>query len=150
VYINCLKVSPIKETDLYAIQDGKWDAAFKKTGKDNIGFNFSGSPFGADTVDICPLSKPTIYAGLFNGFVYYRPIDNWKLITGVNGFIDDDFSAEFLRRAKMVINASGKEQYLLNDEASLLKKFQDKYNHQKEGDIPNSEKIRESINKWIY
>lgn len=85
------------------IQNGKWDAAFKVCGYKSIGFDFTGSPFGADAFDHYdkPL-EPTAYQDVFDGFIYYLPIDKFVISSDYDGFIDDGFEAEFYRRARFI------------------------------------------------
>ena len=41
-----------KDITYKSTQDGKWDAAFEITKKENLGFNFKASPFGKDKFDL--------------------------------------------------------------------------------------------------
>jgi hypothetical protein len=92
------------------IQDGYWDAAFSISEKTNIGFDFKDSPFGQNKFDyaIGKNNNSFCYKDIFKGFVFYKPIDQHRLSTGVNGIIDSNFRNEFLRRIKIY---NGEEYY---------------------------------------
>ena len=58
------------------INNGVWNTALKKTGYTPVGFNFENSPFGQDYFDKFPYffqKYPYTYADVFNGFVFYKP-----------------------------------------------------------------------------
>ena len=80
------------------LQEGKWDAAFKATGNKSIGFDFVGTPFGKDSFDLWPIPNSYSYQNVFTGLVFYNPIEDQKLVTGVPGFLDSSFVDEFFRR----------------------------------------------------
>jgi hypothetical protein len=81
-----------------AIQNGKWDAAFKALQLTDVGFSFDGSPFGEDQFDIWPLKQHFKYKDVFDGFVFYKPVDEHLLVVGIPGIIDSVFAPEILRR----------------------------------------------------
>jgi hypothetical protein len=89
------------------VQDGKWDAAFEKIGKENAGFNFKGSPFGKDSLDIWPLSNPFTYADVFTGFAFYLPVEKHLLVEGRPGLFDNAFKPELLRRIHLISTVGG-------------------------------------------
>jgi hypothetical protein len=86
-----------------AIQNGKWDAAFIVAGNPNCGFDFKGSPFGADPFDYFPFPIPVTYTyqGVFTGFVFYKPLDEHRMSFGVAGLLDPAFTAELVRRCQI-------------------------------------------------
>jgi hypothetical protein len=102
VYINSFGLkresAGVKMT---AIQDGKWDAAFMKVGKNNVGFDFFGSPFGNDSFDIIPFPNEFTYNDMFTGFVYYTYFPDLRTVSGIEGLIDDEFIPELLRRYRL-------------------------------------------------
>jgi uncharacterized RDD family membrane protein YckC len=58
------------------VQHGKWETAFANAGNPDVGFNFSGSPFGDDEFDAAFLSTPGLtYKDVFTGFVFYKPLN---------------------------------------------------------------------------
>ncbi len=85
------------------LQSGYWDLAFDITQKYDLGFDFKGSPFGKDAFDYAHGKNNHLftYSDIFTGYVFYRPIRNHKLSTGINGIITKDFYDEFLRRVKI-------------------------------------------------
>jgi len=101
------------------IQKGYWDSAFKIAKNDNVGFDFSGSPFGKDRFDYANGKNNYLftYQDIFTGFVFYKPIEQHKLSNGINGIVSDDYRNEFLRRIKIY---NGVEYYEeLKDDRSL-------------------------------
>lgn len=87
------------DDNFYLIKEGKWDAAFELTQKNNIGFDFANSPFGKDTFDLYPIQNDLTYNDVFQGFIYISPIDSFIFEKGVPNFITDDFKTEFQRRS---------------------------------------------------
>ena len=87
------------DDNFYLIQNGKWDAAFELTQKNNIGFNFVDSPFGKDAFDLYPIQNDLTYKDVFQGFIYTSSIDSFIFEKGVPNFITDDFKTEFQRRS---------------------------------------------------
>lgn len=80
------------------IQEGKWDAAFKYLEIEDIGFNFNDSVFGNDVFDLQQVRNEVKYKEVFDGFVFYKPIEQHDLVDVYNGLISKDFEEEFLRR----------------------------------------------------
>ena len=100
------------------IQEGKWDAAFKKLEIENIGFNLNNSIFGNDVFDLQQIKKEMKYKDVFDGFIFYKPIEQHDLIDYYNGIISKDFEEEFFRR--LIIQLK----YFEN--SSMLEKLEDK------------------------
>jgi hypothetical protein len=100
------------------IQNGKWNASFKYLNIDNIGFDFNNNIFGKDNFDMWPYHSTLKYENVFNGFVFYRPIEEQNLVLGFPGLISKDFEIEFFRRFKI------NQQYYENK--SLIKKLETK------------------------
>jgi len=86
-----------------AIQNGQWDAAFAVAGNPNRGFDFKGSPFGADSFDYFPFPIPLnyTYQDVFTGFVFYKPLGEHRMSFGVAGLLDPAFTAELVRRCQI-------------------------------------------------
>ncbi|MCC8087828.1 MAG: hypothetical protein LIO79_00940 [Rikenellaceae bacterium] len=91
------------DVDMVLTNDGKWDAAFAITGKRNIGFDFNGSPFGEDDFDHWIANKGKhIYQDVFNGYIFYKPVDEWIVKTGVNGMMEDGYIDTVLNFIKII------------------------------------------------
>ncbi|PIE77954.1 MAG: hypothetical protein CSA15_10320, partial [Candidatus Delongbacteria bacterium] len=146
VLINTLTFSEVRsdnDADIITIQDGKWDASFKRLNKDNIGFDFENSPFGKDKFDLWPFVEHNIsYSQVFNGFVYYTSVDKFKLITGVSDIVDSSFISE-LKRRKLLVNEARNLNFSTND--SILWS----YNRKKINDTFITDSIKISIDKWL-
>ena len=102
VMLNSLALLPgttDREPVAEPIQGGKWDAAFRVAGIEEAGFDFAGSPFGRDRFDFFPFESSTVrYQDVFEGFVFYRPLSEHRLESGIPGLFDDGFEAEAKRR----------------------------------------------------
>jgi len=85
-----------------ALQGGKWDASFKVVKKDNVGFDFKNTPFGKDYFDLWQFfSHNYKYQDVFTGFVYYKSPDKYRIITGVDGLIDNSFIPVYKKRVSL-------------------------------------------------
>jgi hypothetical protein len=101
VLINSLavQIGTDRRPVLAAIQDGKWDAAFSVAGDPSIGFDFAGSPFGADAFDHFPAAKEGLtYEDVFTGFVFFVGLKDHKYVYGIPGLFDDGFDAIAVER----------------------------------------------------
>lgn len=99
------------------IQGGKWDAAFKYLKIEDIGFDFNNSIFGNDVFDLQQVKNELKYKDVFDGFVFYKTIEQHDLIDYYNGLISKDFEKEFFRR--LIIQLK----YFEN--SSMLEKLED-------------------------
>lgn len=79
------------------IDNGKWDASFSAIGNPLIGFDFEGSPFGELPCDYwdkfnnkCPKDKHLKYKDVFDGFVFYNPIEEHCLSWNFPEWFDDE------------------------------------------------------------
>jgi len=143
VLLNTLTFGSDNEKDIIAISDGKWDASFKVLKKDNIGFDFKNSPFGNDYFDLWPFTVHKFnYSDVFNGFVFYKPIEKFKMIEGVKNIVDSSFLPELKRRYKIANKVRGRN-YSLTD-SIIFKINKEKVNYKFLNDS-----IRFHINKWI-
>jgi hypothetical protein len=105
VMLNSIRLLP-GTTDGHAVftalQDGKWDAAFRVLGEDDRGFDFEGSPFGKDPFDYFPFPLAESYQDVFTGFVHHVAPGEHRLVNGVPEIMDEAFAAELLRRYRIV------------------------------------------------
>lgn len=125
------------------IHDGKWDAAFEESEKNNLGFNFADSPFGCDSLDVIPFSNSFRYQDIFTGFIYYQYFHDIKSVSGMNNFIDDEFAPKLIRRYKL-------EQEIYHNELPDIKKLKDEYNTITEETYMQAfPYLRKYIEKWI-
>jgi hypothetical protein len=148
VYINFVAFSAVRSDNditLAAIQDGKWDAAFKATDIENRGFDFKGSPFGKDSFDIWPFESPFKYQDVFTGFVFYLPITKFRCSTGVPGIIDSTFEPEMLRRQSVYSKVSG--QTSASD--TSIQQLKDDYNIPRESPLEDLDSLTTQIDIWL-
>ena len=84
------------------IQQGRWDAAFWFAGIEEAAFDFAASPFGKDPFDYFAFRPHTVtYQDVFTGFIFWRPLDEHRLVSGIPGLFAD-FTDEFHRRLAVV------------------------------------------------
>jgi hypothetical protein len=100
VFLNTVGFNKNDEFEL--LQNGKWDAAFKTCGKNSLGFDFAGSPFGKDSFDIVPTKTNFIYQDIFTGFIFFQPIENHRLIETIPGYMNPDFKNEMYKRIELI------------------------------------------------
>jgi hypothetical protein len=136
------------------IQRGKWDAAFAATGNQTAGFNFMNTPFGKDSFDLwAPGNAGFTYQDVFTGFVFYNPIEDQKLITGVPGFLDSAYLDEFIRRYQLARFVPTNMKQLTEAEIAEYKKnpqdMERDINEQKERRLPNIDSLIKARSEWL-
>jgi len=81
------------------ISDGKWDAAFEAAGNPDLGFDFKGNAFGADHFDYFPFFNHDYkYQDIFTGFVFYKPLEKHRMLSGIPNLFDDGYDKIILER----------------------------------------------------
>ncbi|MBN2135847.1 MAG: hypothetical protein JW737_08965, partial [Acidobacteria bacterium] len=105
VMINPLAILP-GTTDsnpvVAPIHGGKWDAAFEVTGNRETGFDFDGSPFGEDYFDYYMFIKhDRKYKDVFKGYIFYKPLKEQRLVTGIPGLFNNGYDRIILNRFKI-------------------------------------------------
>ncbi|MDR0681345.1 MAG: hypothetical protein LBG15_05795 [Dysgonamonadaceae bacterium] len=92
--------------------DGRWDAAFKITNKEDLGFDMANTPFGKtnfnkylikwyDNEIDGVLKQHNKMQDFFHGYVFYKPIEKQILSYGYPNYIEGEFKKEFDRRSKI-------------------------------------------------
>ena len=82
------------------------------------GFSFSKSPFGEDPFDLWAHPNDLKYQDVFTGFVFYLPLDRHKLVTGIQGILNEAYRKELKRRWAIV-----GEPYTVETESSIEKEL---------------------------
>lgn len=129
-----------------ALQNGKWDAAFKVSKKNNIGYDLKSTPFGKDKFDYWTFTPhKNNYQDIYTGFVYYESPTDFKIITGIDGLVDTLFLETYKKRVslwnKVVGDRLGNE-----TEDSLIFK---KYNRKNISKIEKIDTIASQIDRWL-
>lgn len=135
------------DNNIGVLQDGKWDAAFKLSGIENLGFHFDHSPFGNDNFDHWAYPNEYAYKDIFSGFVFYLPVEKFKLVRGVPGMMEDGFleksvineklyKAAFEKISKKKIELSTEKEHLYFNEMHI-------------GQIEKLDTIQQHIEKWL-
>ncbi len=128
------------------LQNGKWDAAFKASNKNNIGFDFHGSPFGKDAFDYWTFTPhESKYQDVFTGFVYYKSPSDFKIITGVDGLIDASFLEIYKKRVLLWKQIVGDRLGNQTVDSLIFKEYSNKNISEKE----NINEINAQINSWL-
>ena len=152
ILLNCNSWD--KKDNPVLLQQGKWDAAFAATGNKNIGFNLPNTPFGKDSFDLwVPGNGGFTYQDVFTGFVFYKPIEDQKLVTGVPGFLDSDYLDEFFRRLRLSKYVPTNMKQFTEDEIAQLKKnpegIEKEINDKKERPLPALDNLIKERNQWL-
>jgi hypothetical protein len=143
-YQSILPGSTDKKAVTSAIQDGKWDAAFKILELTDVGCSFEGSPFGEDPFDIWPFKQHFKYKDVFDGFVFYKPVDEHLLVVGIPGIIDSAFAPEILRRYALYNQLPVQTTKLTSD----LDSIKTLYNVKREFRYEMLDSLTAQIQKW--
>lgn len=95
-------------------------------------------------------NSPYNYEDVFDGFVFYKPVEEHNLVSGFDGLIPKDSEDEFFRR--LIINLK------YNENNSLLKEIENKdfrikvlkeLNSKRELKYPSIETLIETRDKYL-
>ncbi len=151
VYLNSISLGSARSDNdvrIACTADGKWDAAFKANGSDNVGFDFAGSPFGDANFDIWPYKNPFKFSEIFTGFVYYLPPQEWNIGVGVPGLVDSSFARELRNRYRLYAELP-KFTRFSDEAAASLETLQQEHATRKTFKIDNLDSLQIQINKWL-
>lgn len=132
------------------LQDGKWDAAFKISGIENLGFDFKNSPFGKDDFDHWTYENRFTYQDIFKGFVFYLPIEKHKLVSGFPRLMEDGYLEKCIQKERLWNDALQKITKEKSVESAVLTKeelMRDNVIHVEP--INNLDSIVYEIDKWL-
>lgn len=132
------------------VANGIWDAAFRVTGNKKIGFDFKDTPFGKTKFDMYNFGgsayETVSFEYMFDGMVFYEPVENFELVVGIPGIFDDKaFVNEFYRRSAL-------EEQITLEEAMSSKEINEyirDWNVKKVSEIDDPDKFNDAINKWV-
>jgi hypothetical protein len=132
------------------VASGKWDAAFRFTGNKNVGFDMKDTPFGKTKFDMYNFGgnnyETVDFEYIFDGMVFYEPIENFEIVFGIPGIFDDKaFVTEFYRRVAL-------EKRITIEEAMSSKEINqyiEELNVKKAHKVDNLDKFNDLINKWM-
>ena len=128
------------------LQDGKWDAAFKASNVENVGFNLNNTVFGNDNFDYWTAQNNFTYKDIFTGFVFYMPIDKFKMAMGIPHIMENGFYDEYRKREALLIDAF-KKAFNVDRAPEYEKKIM--RNNQLEINPDNLDVANTNINKWL-
>lgn len=145
VMINSLKILPDSKNIREPVHDGKWDAAFRYTGNYNIAFDFENTPFGKDHFDYFDfIPHNQTYENIFNGFIFYRPLEEHWMEEGIPGFVDNVFYPTLINRLNIVDPIEKRDATKFDYE-----KFAAAVNTKKEFTYPDLIFYNEKIEQWL-
>jgi hypothetical protein len=146
VMINSLTPLPGSDdkSDVRApVVEGKWDAAFRYLGNPGMGFDFAGTPFGNDRFDYFTFVQHTkTYADVFNGFVFYRPLEDHLLQWNIPGFVDRAFLPSLKGRIAIATDFRYPFGFTLRD-------YEREYNEPRSVRYPDLERYDQLIGRWL-
>ena len=113
-----------------------------------MGFDFAGSPFGKDPFDYWPMNHDKFtYQDVFNGFAFYKPLNEQKISTGIPGFFDTAFAKELLRRDSVLSLSMNKTRQW--PDSTSLDELQNQFNVTRERPIAIPDSVGIQIDKWL-
>lgn len=130
------------------LQSGKWDASFKYLNLENLGFDFKNNPFGNDNFDFWPFKNTYKYNDIFDGFVFYKPIEKFKIAWNFNGFIPKEFEDEFIRRLKIGLETAKRDVSKFENPEYRKAVIQD-FNTKREKDYPEVSELVKQRDKYL-
>lgn len=139
-----MTTNPMYKDNIALTHQGKWDASFLKTGKNDLGFNLDNSPFGNDSFDMIPVANELKYKDVFTGFISYLYFRDIRIVVGLDNYIDDSF-APILKKKYML----EKELYNWNEEfdiETLKKEYNTVQEKTYKQEYPQLEK---EIDQWL-
>ncbi len=146
VLINPLKLKRKSDTLWSALQDGKWDAAFKVKNIDNLGFDFKDSPFGLAQFDYWSFFPHNYnYQDIYTGLVYYQHPSDFKIITGINKLIDSSFIDTYKNRVRLWQKAIGSFQNSSLNDSIIYQSLSFQHSSSKE----HIDLVACQIDQWI-
>lgn len=137
-----------KGDDLVALQNGKWDAAFKMVKREDAGFNFTNSPFGKDSFDLFTFKTDYLYKDIFTGFAFYKPIEQHRVEEGINGLVDEAYMPELLNKLDLIVIAGG-EFSRMREFKKILESHPDMLNIEESHIYPGLDSLVSKRDSWL-
>lgn len=98
------------------VNKGIWDAAFAACGNRAVGFDLTGTPFGADPFEsIIKIKGKIKWQDMFTGFIFYRSFSEWELCEGIENLIPEEFIREYSRRTAIYSGEEPNEDRFLTE-----------------------------------
>ncbi|MCD8102829.1 MAG: hypothetical protein LUE26_09730 [Alistipes sp.] len=117
-------------------------------GEKELGFDFPGTPFGEDDFDCWYENHGEhVYQDVFNGYVFYRPIDEWILSTGVDGLMEEGHLEETLNWVRTANRGKIDEEFFREIYGQLNTRQEIPFREQK--DYLREEKFYGMRDKWL-
>jgi hypothetical protein len=146
-------INGYRSWDFGAVQDGRWDAAFKVAGVEDAGFDLAGTPFGECDFDYVneKYREGRTYKDVFTGFVFYRPFAKFETWIGWEGLVDDATAKRSILCGRLLTEAMARfsaRPYPERPEPTV-EQYKEACNSLHKGGLWNQAQLDEAINKWI-
>lgn len=140
--VNVLVSGPVWNKKRYLIDEGCWDAAFRMTDKENLGFDLANSPFGETSgVHYHSRFRENIpMKNIFHGYVFYLPVEDHLLSQGYPNMVSGDFKKEMRRRNRILLGRF---------KAIFVGAQKNYYNRVKTWKYGNLDELIEERDRWI-
>mgnify|MGYP000859793846 CR=1 FL=1 len=149
VLLNWFKYDANLFSDYSLIADGKWDAAFKLTNYNPVGFNLKNSPFGEISLDY-NYDRNLIYEDVADGFIFYKPFYKFVFEVGIPNVVDEDFSDELLRRTSIYFGKGSKvSNEIIKSPEKAKKKLSNTYNNVRTVRVSEIRKLKKQLNEYF-
>ena len=146
---NVMINSYANATTFAAIQEGKWDAAFQLINREDVGFHFENSPFGSDSFDMWVYENDAVYKNMFDGFVFYLPIEKQEMEIGVPHLMEDGFYEKLVKRNTLYYEAYFRLAKVDREVPPIDKEQMMKLNEISRSKLHTLDVIKSSINQWL-
>ncbi|MFN8289487.1 MAG: hypothetical protein U0U70_04475 [Chitinophagaceae bacterium] len=137
-----------KGDDLVALQNGKWDAAFRAVKREEAGFNFTNSPFGKDSFDLLTIKTDYLYKDIFTGFAFYKPIEQHRIEEGISGLVDETYMPELMHKLDLIVIAGG-EFVRMREFKKILEDHPDMLNMEESHNYPGLDALLSKRDSWL-
>lgn len=144
IYINSIIFYP----EYTLVNDGKWDAAFKFTGNNNLGFNMKNTPFGATEFDMYHFGggfEKVDFEYIFDGFIFYYPFDEFNLVWGIPDIYSEEYHDLFYERIAITDGLTIEDAKQSKENIEFLEDI-NKLNSSK---LDNLENLIKQRDKWL-
>lgn len=132
------------------IQNGKWDASFKFLNIDDLGFDFKDNVFGKDNLDIWNNNSLNKFEDTFDGLVFYKPIEEYNLVSYFEGLIPKELEDEFFRRFKIQLEYQENLSLIEKlDNADFREKILKEFTTMRERKYPNIKALVEKRDNYL-
>ena len=148
VAFNSMYFGRYNSSDYSLVDDGRWDAAFKLTSCEPVGFDVAETPFGeTEFEEAYGVSKK--YQEIVDGIIFYEPFYEFRLTIGIPNVVDNEFSKELVKRFAITEASFFNRLGLRLLKFHFKKIYKNYYNNVRSFKRSKEEGLIEQMNKWI-